>query len=166
MTGAKRGVRAAAWALLVVAIGFTSWAGWWYWQAGHDRTVSLARERDQVLAVASREIADLNSLSSAHATESLRRWLTLTTGSLHDQIRSLNARYAAAVRQSGRTAVGHVSAAALTALHPGTAEVIAVVQIEITATNGAAGAQTKRYQAGLVLTGDGWKISSLIAIPA
>lgn len=188
MTGAQRGVlghrgfggaprsaecppglarlRLASRVLLVAAAGFASWAGWWYSQAGHDRSVSLARERDQVLAVASSEIAGLNSLSSAHVTESLQRWLTFTTGSLHEQIRTLNGHYAAAIRQSGRTAVGNVTAAALTALHPGTAEVIAVVKVEITAANGAAGAQTKRYQAGLTLTSDGWKISSLIAIPS
>lgn len=158
--------QATAWALLVAATGFAGWAGRAYSQAGRAPSVGLAAERDRVLAVARREIAALNSLSSTDATASLRRWLTITTGSLHDQISKLNTQYAVAVRQSGRTAVGRVSAAAVTALHSGTAEVIAVVQVSITAANGAAGAQTKRYQAGLVLTASGWKISSLIAVPA
>jgi Mce-associated membrane protein len=158
--------RVTSWALLVTATGFAGWSGWSYWQAGRVPSVSLATERDQVLAAARREIAGLNSLRSADATASLRHWLTITTGSLHDQIRGLNAQYAAAVRQAGRTAVGRVSAIAVTALHPGTAEVIAVVQVSITAANGAAGTQVKRYQADLVLTSGGWKIGSLIAVPA
>lgn len=166
MTGTR--IWAVAWALLVAAASFAAWASWSYWQVRRDPLVSLARERDHVLRVASTEIADLNSLSSAHATVSLRRWLTITTGSLHDQIGRLNVQYLGAVRQSDRTALGTVTAAAVTALHPrsGTAQVIAVVRVDITSADGAAGTQTSRYQAGLTLTADGWKVSSLIAIPA
>lgn len=156
------------WASLIVAVGLACWSGISWWQAGHDDAGSLARMRDDVLRAGKQEIATLNTMDPAHVGRGLRLWLAASTGALHDQLRNSEPRSRQRIEQARSRAAGRVTDAAVTRLdrQAGTAEMIAAVDIQVTPRTGSATTERNRYRAGLTLTADGWKLSSLVAIPA
>jgi Mce-associated membrane protein len=152
--GASRTRRAwaAGWAALAVTAAFALWAGVSYWQAAASASVTLGQARDQVLAAARQEIADLNTVQPGRIGAWQARWLADP----------------AARAQIGKvrtSAQGTVTDAAVTRLddQAGTAQVIATVRVRQTAPGGASDTISNRYLAGLTRTAAGWKISSLTA---
>jgi Mce-associated membrane protein len=152
----------------MLAVAFSGWSGWSYWQAGHGGDLSVKQLRDQVLRSGQQEIADLNSVSGKQAGAGLRRWLDVTAGPLHTQLRRTEASYLRQISRAGSSARGTVTGAAVTQLNQqaGTAQIIASVQVQITPEVGATSTDINRYQAGMTRTAAGWKVSTLIAIPA
>lgn len=170
MTGEQRTRRKLwriGWASLIVAAAFAGWSGYSWWHAGHDDTAARARMRDDVLHAGTQEIATLNTMDPAHLDQGLRRWLNASTGTLHAQLRSTEPQSRQQIEQARSTASGRVTDAAVTQLNrqAGTADMIASVDIRVTPRAGSATTQRNRYRAGLTLTADGWKLSSLTAIP-
>ena len=156
------------WASLVVAAGFACWSGFSWWHANQQDAVSLARMRDDVLRTGIQEIATLNTMDAAHLDQGLRRWLEASTGTLRDQLRTSEPQSRQQIEHAQSSAAGRVTDAAVTRLDQsaGTAEMIAVVDIQVTPRTGSATTERNRYRAGLTLTAAGWKLSSLTAIPA
>jgi Mce-associated membrane protein len=159
------GLAALLAAALVCALGT-----WSYAQARGDDTLAYAKSRDAALADGKRNLARLTSMDgkdAARVTSGLGAWLTASTGPLHDRLESSRKKDAAELTESGTTARGKVTDAALTALddRAGTAALIATVDVEVTPRTGKAGTQRKRFEAMLARTGDGWKITSLEALP-
>lgn len=153
----------AGWALLAVTGGFAGWSGWSYWQAGHAGPAAAGQVRDQMLAAARREIADLNTVHVSQLRTWQARWLADTTGPEHTQVARTNAAAGAQIKRAGTSSAAVVTGLAITRLDPqaGTAQVIATVRIQQTAGSGGAATVSNRYLARLARTGTGWKISSI-----
>ncbi|MYR72029.1 MULTISPECIES: hypothetical protein [unclassified Streptomyces] len=157
-------------AVLLVAVLVCALGGWSYAQARGDDTLAYAKSRDAALADGTGHLARLNTLdgTSARSVESgLTAWLDASTGPLRDRLEGTRAKDTAALTESGATARGKVTDAALTALddRAGTAALIATVDVEVTPRTGQAGTERKRFEASLARTGDGWKITALDALP-
>lgn len=162
------GARLAGVALIVVAAAFLAGSCWVFWSAGRGDEADLARERDQVMRAAAQQIATLNSMDAGNVDESLRRWLDVSTGPLHDELGRTRVQSRQQIQASGTGATGTVVGAAVTSLdrRAGSARLIASVRIEITRPGVATTVQRKRYEAGLSRTESGWKLTSLTALAA
>lgn len=156
---------AAGWAALAVTAAFALWAGVSYWQAAASASVTLGQARDQVLAAARQEIADLNTVQPGRIGAWQARWLADTTGGEHAQVQQTDPAARAQIGKVRTSAQAAVTDAAVTRLddQAGTAQVIATVRVRQTAPGGASDTISNRYLAGLTRTAAGWKISSLTA---
>lgn len=154
-------------ALLAVSVVFAAWSAVSWYDAGHSESVRYAASRDQALAAGRQEIATLDSMDYRHTDAGLRAWLAASTGPLHDELQRAQVQSTRQIQQGRTVAVGRIVDAAVTELddRAGTAQVIASVTITLTPGGGTASTQRNRYQAGLTRTEDGWKLSSLTAIP-
>jgi Mce-associated membrane protein len=166
LRGSLRG-RAAGRLILAASVAFAGWGGWSYWQAGQDEAIDFGKTRDEVLTAGRQAVADLNTMDATQVDQSLRTWLDASTGPLHEQLTRSRDRNRQQVQQSKASARGTVTDAAVIALDPraGTAQMIAMVRVEITPQSGGASTDRKRFEAGLTRTPDGWKLRSLTAIP-
>jgi Mce-associated membrane protein len=153
----------AGWVLLAAAAGFAGWSGWSFWQTDHSGAVAAGRLRDQVLRAATREIADLNTVSDKRVGAWEARWLADTTGPEHAQVQRTNAAAMAQIEKVKTSSSAAVTGAAVTrlSLRAGTARVIAVVRVRQAADSGGADTVSNRYLAGLTRVGGHWKVSSI-----
>jgi Mce-associated membrane protein len=156
---------AAGWAALAVSAAFAVGAGVSYWQTTASAAVTLGQARDQVLAAAREEIADLNTVQPGRIGAWQARWLADTTGTEHAQVQRTDPAARAQIEKVKTSARGTVTDAAVTRLddQAGAAQVIATVQVRQTAQSGTSDTISNRYLAGLTRTSAGWKISSLTA---
>ncbi|WP_441248883.1 hypothetical protein [Kitasatospora sp. McL0602] len=156
-----------AWAAVVLAAGYCALAAGWYAQARTADARTFGAARDTALSSAREELAQLNTVDAAHPDDGLRRWLDATTGPLRDQLRSSSATDLDTLRRDGTSAHGSVTDAALTELdtRAGTARLIATVTVDLTPKSGLPSTDRKRFEAGLARTADGWRITSLTAVP-
>lgn len=159
---------AVAWVAVVVAVAFAGWSGWSWWRTGHNDDVAMARDRDRVLAAGTREIATLHTVDYRTVDTGLNRWLAATTGQLNTELSRDMAASRTQLTRQGATTSGTVTAAAVTAVdrHAGTAQLIATVTIRVSRVGAKPSTDRNRYQATLARTPSGWKISTLIALPA
>ncbi|MFI5770212.1 hypothetical protein ACIA74_16960 [Streptomyces sp. NPDC051658] len=158
------------WAVLLAAVLVCALGSWSYVRARGDDSLAYAKHRDVALADGKHRLALLNSLDAKDAgsvDSGLGAWLDSSTGPLHDQLGRTRSKDAKELTESGATARGKVTDAALTALdeRTGTAEMIATVDVEVTPRTGKAGTERKRFEATLARTPDGWKVKALTAIP-
>jgi Mce-associated membrane protein len=157
----------AAWATLAVTAGFAAWAGTQYASAAPVPGAALSQARDAALSAGTRELADLNSVSTRSVARWEQRWLDDTAGAEHAKIEQTNPAAAAQIAKVKTSSAATVTGAALTALtiapggRTGTARLIATVSVAQTNASGAASTVDNRYLATLTLTTAGWKISSL-----
>jgi Mce-associated membrane protein len=153
--------------VLVLAAAFAGWSAWSAVSAGRSDDLAVGTARDQVLAAGRADIAALDSMDYRNPDAGLNRWLGAATGPLHDQLQRDRAHSRQQIVAGRTVAVGTVLAAAVTQVnaHDGTAELIASVSIALTPAGGSATTQRNRYRAALTRTADGWKLSSLTAIP-
>ncbi len=155
--------------VLLAATLFCALTAWSYAQARSDDTVGRARDRDAVRTAGRQEIARLNTVDAQHLEDWLRERLDATAGPLHDQMLRSTDADRTALRQSGASATGTVTDAAVTALDgaAGTAKLIATVDVQITpkAGDGAPRTDRKRFEAALDRTATGWRITTLTAVP-
>lgn len=158
------------WAGMLAAVLVCTLGAWSYAGARGDDTLAYAKSRDAALADGRTHLARLTSMdgrSAASVNSGLRAWLAASTGPLHDRLETSRKKDAGELTESGATARGKVTDAALTALddRAGTAALIATVDVEVTPRTGKGGTERKRFEATLARTGDGWKIKALDALP-
>ncbi|MEE1927051.1 hypothetical protein V1J52_02450 [Streptomyces sp. TRM 70351] len=152
---------------LLLALAFCAVAGWTDWRARADDDLAHARARDAALADGRRHIARLHTLDGRDVEAGLAGWLAATTGPLHEELKRTGGESGAVLEQEGTTARGTVTDAAVTALdtRTGTAEVIASVRVELTPRGQEPTTDRKRCEATLTRTADGWKLTTLTAVP-
>jgi Mce-associated membrane protein len=161
----------AGWTLLVLAVAFAGWSGVSYWQEDHSAALATGRARDDVLRAGQQEIADLNTVNDKQIAAWQQRWLNDTTGTERTLLRGDQASPAmrAMIASTHSSARATVTGAAVTSLdrQAGTAQLIASVLVRVTADDGTSAPLARdRYQAGMTRTAGGWKVSSLLQIPA
>ncbi|MFC5804638.1 hypothetical protein [Streptomyces formicae] len=152
--------KAMGWVAIALAVLFCAYGGWSYAQARDDGATAYATARDAALTDGRRHVAGLSTADARSPQESLRTWLSASTGPLRDQLRKAGA-------PSGTAARATVTDAALTSLddRAGTAELIATLRVELTPAGGRRTTDRKRLEATLTRTADGWKVSELGAVP-
>lgn len=138
----------------------------WYLVADGNPDLAFGTARDAALAQGRTDVATLSSVDATHPATAMAGWLTVTTGTLRDQLSSETGADEHAVTQAGTSTQAQVTDAALTALdtRAGTATLIATVQIQVTHQGSSVGTQRKRLEATLASTASGWKITSLTAV--
>jgi len=153
-----------AWAVAAVLCALSAWT---YADTRGDGSLSYAKARDAVLDAGRQEVAQLNTVDTAHLDRDLTRWLAATTGPLHDQLTRSRASDTTTLKASGTSTAGTVTDAAVTELdtRAGTAKLIATVQVRVTPRSGAATTDRKRFEATLGRTGPDWKLTALTAVP-
>lgn len=164
-----RKARLAGYLAVLVAALFAGWAAWPLMGSADDGGGTASpydRERDKVTAAATRHIAALNSMDATDLDRRLGWWLDASAGPLHDQLRQGQAAARARFTKEGANAEGTVTSLAVTALDAGggKATVIAAVRVRLTPLGKPVTEQRKRYQAELLRTPAGWKVSTLTAI--
>ncbi|MFG1806428.1 hypothetical protein [Streptomyces sp. NPDC049040] len=154
----------AAWTVAAVVCALGAWS---YTGTRGDDALNYGKARDTALSDGQRDIALLNTVDAAHAEADLGRWLTATTGPLHDRLAGTHTADAATLKQSGTSTRGTVTDAAVTELdtRAGTAKLIATVEVRVTPAAGTATTDRKRFEAGLSRTAGGWKLTALTAVP-
>ncbi|REE95538.1 hypothetical protein [Thermomonospora umbrina] len=167
LRGRLRG-RATGRLLLALAVAFAAWGGWSLWRAEGNESIDFGAARDEVLAAGRANVAVLNTIDAAQADVGLQKWLDASTGPLRDELNRSREQDRLRIQQARTSTRGVVTDAAVTQLdvRAGTALLIAMVRVEVTAPSGG-GATTdrKRFEAGLTRTPNGWKLRSLTAIP-
>lgn len=159
-------LRIVAWVAVVVTAGFAGWAGWSYLATARDGDRAFGQAREEAVQAARDQVAILNTIDYRHAADGFDRWLAVSTGPLHDELRRGRDANLDQIQRARSSAVATVTDAAVTKLdeRAGTAELLASVEIRLTPDGGAESTQRNRYRVNLTRTGDGWKVSTLSAI--
>jgi Mce-associated membrane protein len=107
-------------------------------------------------------LTTLDASTRQRAERGVRAWRAVSTGPLREELGRAGA-------ESGASARGTVTEAAVTALDPrtGTAKLIVTVRVEVTSAGSSRPAvDRKRLEAVLARTGEAeWKVRALSAVP-
>ncbi|MDT7728948.1 MAG: Mce-associated rane protein [Actinomycetota bacterium] len=149
----------------MLALLAAAWSGWSWWSAAHDDELSLARDRDAALAVASSGLVVLNTFDYRNGERDIDRWIGVTTGQLAKdltadrklQLERANSTQTLATATLRQAAVTELNAAA------GTAELIAVLDVRLSTGGAAAAPALSRLNVDLTRTDSGWKVSAVQA---
>jgi Mce-associated membrane protein len=153
--------------LVVVALAFAGWAGWTWWRAGSDESLTYAQTRDEVLAASRSQVAQLTTLDSSDVDAGIDKWLTVSTGALRDELAATDAKTRQTLHAGGTVATGRVLDAAVSELDTrgGTAKLLVSVEIATSVKDSAPGTKRNRFVAGLTRTDRGWLLSALDQVP-
>jgi len=150
-------------ALFVLASGFAGWAGLEWRGAAADETVSYAATRDEVERIGREHVAVLTTLDYHDVDAGIERWLTVSTGALHDELAATDAATRQTLRDNATVSTGRVLDAAVSELDTRTGTAKMLVSVEISSARDGAPPTSKRnrFVAAMVAEGDGWKLSAL-----
>ncbi|MBE1497807.1 Mce-associated membrane protein [Amycolatopsis lexingtonensis] len=150
-------------AVSLAAAVFAGWSGWSWYAAAHEPAVTYGAARDEALASGRTLVAELNSLDYHDVDGGLARWLSASTGPLHDQLARTDAQTKQALAANSTVSTGRVLDAAVSELdeHAGTAKLLASVEITMAKQGAAPAVKRNRFAAALARTADGWKLSAL-----
>jgi Mce-associated membrane protein len=156
---------ATAVVLLILAIAFAAWSGW-YWLSA-PRPPAQAATRDQVLRSGEQAVLNFNTLDYRHVSQGLRLWEQSSTGALRHEISAGQTTFAQQILNAKTVTTARILDAALTRLdlRAGTARIIVAIQITVTPDRGKAVVKQSRLIGQLVHTATGWKLSALTEAP-
>jgi Mce-associated membrane protein len=154
-------------ALLAAATVFTAWAGWSWYSAAQDESLAFVSARDDALRAGREHLAQLTTLDHHDVDAGIRRWLDVSTGSLHDELTDTDDTTRATLRAGGAVSTGTVLDAAISELdqRTGTARMLASVEITVTKAGEAPATKRNRFVAQLTRTDAGWKLSAIDQVP-
>ncbi|WP_103350264.1 hypothetical protein [Amycolatopsis sp. CA-128772] len=160
-------VKVALTALIAAAAVFAGWSGYAWYAAAHASAVTYGTARDEALATGRTLVAELNTLDYHDVNGGLGRWLSASTGPLHDQLARTDETTKKTLAANATVATGRVVDAALSELdeHAGTAKLLASVEITMAKEGTAPAVKRNRFAAALSRTADGWKLSALDQLP-
>jgi Mce-associated membrane protein len=153
--------------LVAAAAVFAGWSGWSWYAASHDSSLTYGVARDEALSSGRTLVAELSSLDYHDVNGGLGRWLSASTGPLHDQLARTDSKTKETLAANATVATGRVLDAALSELdeHAGTAKMLASVEITMAKEGTAPAVKRNRFAAALSRTADGWKLSALDQLP-
>lgn len=149
--------------VLVVAVAFAGWSGWSLQQANASSAIQFGQLRNAVLNASRQSVATLTTVRGENPEADVNRWLSCTTGALHQELVRVKQATVAQLRNASASAVGTVSSVAVLTLDDsaGSASLLATVSLLITPAIGSATTERHRYKVGLTRAGADWKVSSL-----
>lgn len=153
--------------LLAVAMAFAGFAGWSWLRTSGDDGLDFAASREAALRAGRGQIAELTTLDYHDVDAGIARWLTVSTGPLHEELAGTDEQTRNTLRQGATVATGAVLDAAVSELdqRAGTAKLL--VSVEITQAKEGSPPSTKRnrFVAAMARTDAGWKVSALDQVP-
>jgi Mce-associated membrane protein len=146
---------------------FAGWSGYSWYAAAHATSVTYGVARDEALTTGRTLVAELNTLDYHDVDGGLGKWLSASTGPLHDQLARTDETTKKTLSANATVATGRVVDAALSELdeHAGTAKMLASVEITMAKQGTAPAVKRNRFAAALSRTPDGWKLSALDQLP-
>jgi Mce-associated membrane protein len=160
-------VKLASVVLAASAAVFAGWSGYSWYSASHSSAVTYGMARDEALTTGRTLVAELNTLDYHDVDGGLGKWLSASTGPLHDQLARTDETTKKTLAANATVATGRVVDAALSELdeHAGTAKMLASVEITMAKQGTAPAVKRNRFAAALSRTPDGWKLSALDQLP-
>lgn len=160
-------LKLASVAMTAAAAVFAGWSGYSWYAAAHASTVTYGAARDEALAAGRTLVAELNTLDYHDVNAGLGKWLSASTGPLHDQLARTDETTKKTLAANATVATGRVVDAGLSELdeHAGTAKLLASVEITMAKQGTAPAVKRNRFAAALSRTPDGWKLSALDQLP-
>ncbi|WP_206790807.1 hypothetical protein [Amycolatopsis sp. MtRt-6] len=160
-------VKVASVVLAASAAVFAGWSGYEWYSTAHSPSVTYGVARDEALATGRTLVAQLNTLDYHDVDGGLGKWLSASTGPLHDQLARTDDKTKKTLAENATVATGRVLDAALSELdeHAGTAKMLASVEITMAKQGTAPAIKRNRFAAALSRTADGWKLSALDQLP-
>ncbi|WP_155545158.1 hypothetical protein [Amycolatopsis camponoti] len=160
-------VKQGAVVVFAAAAVFAGWSSYSWYSASHDPSLTYGVARDEALTTGRTLVAELSSLDYHDVNGGLGRWLSASTGPLHDQLARTDAKTKETLTANATVATGRVLDAALSELdeHAGTAKMLASVEITMAKDGTAPAVKRNRFAAALSRTADGWKLSALDQLP-
>lgn len=151
---------------LAVLIGISGVLAWV--TASTSEELETARTRDAVLVTATQGIKTLNSLDYRKVPEGLKDWVSVSTGTLSDQLAGVSAEDRKLLADQKKISTGKVINASVVDLDKTTATVIAAV--EVTVQDGVDKDEKpvikrNRFSADMVLVKGVWKVENLVQVP-
>lgn len=145
-------------ALAALAAG---WFGFAWLDAARGEEATYATERDAVLRAAGGGLGSLHTVSHRRAEADVDRWLAVTAGSLHADLRADRDAQVEQVREARTVAAAKVLRAAVVELDAaaGSARVIAVLDVRLAGEE----PQRRRINADLARSPQGWRITGVEA---
>lgn len=142
-------------AFLAAAFGFYRW-----YALANDEGIERAELRDAALADGAAHIVTLNSLDATDLDAGVQAWLDVSTGALHDDLRSISDDEREAARALESVLESELLGAALVDFDAvaRTATVIAMIETSGTTVEGVEQPERNRFEAQLVFTEDGWLV--------
>jgi Mce-associated membrane protein len=154
-------------ALTAAAAVFAGWSGYSWYAAAHATTVTYGTARDEALTAGRTLVTELTTLDYHDVNGGLGKWLSASTGPLHDQLARTDETTKKTLAANATVATGRVVDAGLSELdeHAGTAKLLASVEITMAKQGTAPAVKRNRFAAALSRTPDGWKLSALDQLP-
>lgn len=151
---------------LAVLIGISGVLAWV--TAATSEELETARNRDAVLVTATQGIETLNSLDYRKVPQGLKDWVSVSTGTLSDQLAGVSADDRKLLADQKKISTGKVIKASVVDLDQTTATVIAAV--EVTVQDGENKEEKpvikrNRFSADMVLVKGVWKVENLVQVP-
>jgi Mce-associated membrane protein len=151
--------------LAAVALLAAAWFGWTWWSAAQDEELSLARERDRVVAEVSAALVALNTIDHRSAERDVDRWIAATAGQLHDDLSG--ERQLQLDRTAGTRTVAEASLLTAAVTEPdaeaGSARLVAVLDVVVSTAGEEATSPRSRLTVDAERTTGGLKVSAVQA---
>ncbi|MDV6014126.1 hypothetical protein [Haloechinothrix sp. LS1_15] len=140
--------------------------GWAWAAAARDHQLAHAMERDEVQRAATDGLVALHTIDHAEITEHLDRWQEVTDGELQEDLRDDRESQRDRAEATETVAIAEPRRVVVTDLdrREGTARVIAVLAVEVSVGGDDPATQTRRVNAELSDTGEGWRLIRVEAV--
>jgi len=152
--------------LIVVLIAVSGVIAWLTAATSDD--LQTARTRDAVTVAAHRGIETLNSLDYQKVDAGLKKWVSVSTGTLADQLGGISSEDRKLLAEQKKVSTGKVLEAAVVNLDSTTATVIAAVEVTVadgTDPDAKPVVKRNRFSADMVLVKGDWKVENLQQVP-
>lgn len=158
-------VRDSLLVLTVLAVFAAGWFGWSWASAAHDTELSVANERDAALEAATHGLVTLHTIDHRSVEDDLDEWVAVTAGELHEDLSGGRESQRDRAERNEMVSTARMLRAAVTDIDPyqDSARVIAVLEVDLAGGGEEASSETRRMNASLSDTEDGWKITAVEA---
>ncbi|RSM40009.1 hypothetical protein DMA12_28225 [Amycolatopsis balhimycina DSM 5908] len=152
-------------AAAVVSVLAAAFSGWSWWRAATDDASARGRERDAVLAAAGPSLVTLNTIDYRTAAADVDRWIAATTGQYGKDLegdRQLQIDRASTARTVSSASLVQAAVTEIDVSH-GTARLLAVLDVRVSAGGGAVTPKMNRLTVDVARSDAGWKIAGVQA---
>lgn len=150
-------------ALVVVTAAFAAWFGVSWWRASADGSDDLAATRDEVLQAGQTAIVTFNSLDYHDPDKAFDRWLKVSTGPAHKEVKGNLAQYKKQLTQAKVVTTAKTLDAGVSQLEAQEGKAVVLAAVEVTVRQGDQQPATKqiRLEGEMTKVGEDWKLSGI-----
>lgn len=151
--------------LTALALAAAVWFGT-AWLSGESPSAVTAHARGEAERAGEHAVAVFGTLDYRNVDAGLDQWEQMSTGQLNDEVKKSRQQQSQVIKNGKTSTRAKVLSDGLTELDAagGTAKMIAVAEIVVTPEQGEPVTKRNRFQADLLRTAQGWKLSSIQAL--